>query len=71
MTETVWLDGKKEPFNLYHLEINIPDPKIDVLDPGVDIHVEIAEKKRGDQHLGFVTAEESTYLASASAPAHR
>ena len=71
MTETVWLDGKKESFNLSHVEINIPDPKIDILDPAVDIRVEIAEKKRGDVHLRFATADGSTYLASIGAPAHR
>jgi len=71
MTETVWLDGKKESFNLSHVEINIPDPKIDILDPAVDIRVEVAEKKRGDVHLRFATADGSTYLASIGAPAHR
>jgi YbbR domain-containing protein len=71
MTETVWLDGKKESFSVSHVEINIPDPKIDVLDPTVDIRVEVAEKKRGDVHLRFATAEVSPYLASISAPAHR
>ncbi len=57
-TETVWLDGKKESFNLAGVAVNIPDPRIDVLDPTVDIHVEIVEKKRGDAHLTFVTAKE-------------
>ena len=71
MTETVWLDGKKESFSVSHVEINIPDPKIDILDPAVDIRVEVAEKKRGDVHLRFATAEVSPYLASISAPAHR
>jgi len=71
MTETVWLDGKKESFNLLHVEINIPDPKIDILDPAIDIRVEVAEKKRGDLHLRFANADGSTYLASIGAPAHR
>jgi YbbR domain-containing protein len=70
MTETVWLDGRKESFNLSHVEINIPDPKIDMLDPMIDIHVEIAEKKRGDVHLRFATADGSPYLAIV-APTHR
>lgn len=69
MTETVWLDGKTESFNLSQVEINIPDSKIDVLDPAVDIRVEVAQKKRGDVHLRF--ANGSTYLASIGAPAHR
>lgn len=57
-TETVWLDGKKESFNLANVAINIPDPKVDVLDPTVDIHVEIVEKKRSDSHLTFVIGTE-------------
>jgi YbbR domain-containing protein len=71
MTETIWLDGKKESFNLSRVAINIPDPKIDILDPTVDVHVEIAPKKRGDVHLRFVTAEGSPYLGSIIVPALR
>jgi YbbR domain-containing protein len=70
MTETVWLDGKTESFNLSQVEINIPDSKIDVLDPAVDIRVEVAQKKRGDVHLRFA-ADGSSYLASIGAPPHR
>jgi YbbR domain-containing protein len=64
ITETVWLDGRKESFNIAHVEINIPDAKIDILDPGVDIHVAVVEKGRGDLHLRFATADRSPYLAS-------
>ncbi len=70
MTETVWLDGKKESFNLSHVAINLSDPRIDLLDPAVDVHVEVAEKTRGDIHLRFATADASPYLASVVAPAH-
>jgi YbbR domain-containing protein len=59
MTETVWLDGKKEGFSLSNVAINIPDPRVDVLDPTVDIRVEVVEKKRSDAHLTFLTASES------------
>ncbi len=51
-TETVSLDGRKESFVLTRVSINIPDPKIDLLDPTVDIRVEIAEKKRDEGKLG-------------------
>jgi YbbR domain-containing protein len=71
MTETVSLDGKKESFNISQVEINLPDPKIEVLDSTVDIHVEIAEKKRGDLHLRFATADGEPYLASIVATAPR
>lgn len=71
ITETVWLDGKKDSFNLSQVEINIPDPKIEILDPAVDIHVDVAEKKRGDLHLRFATADGTPYLASVIMPALR
>jgi len=67
-TETVWLDGKKESFNLSNVAINIPDPRIDVIDPTVDIHVEILEKKRADVHLTFVTATDHLVWSSAPRP---
>jgi len=51
-TETVSLDGRKESFLLTRVSINIPDPKIDLLDPTVDVRVEIAEKTRGEGKLG-------------------
>jgi YbbR domain-containing protein len=71
LTETVWLDGKKESFDLSNVEINIPDPKIETLDPAVDIHVEVVERKRGDLHLRFATADGTPYLAGIVVPAHR
>ena len=63
MTETVWLDGKNESFSLSHVEINIPDAKIDILDSAVDIHVTVVEKRRGDLHLRLATSDGSPYLA--------
>jgi YbbR domain-containing protein len=68
ITETVWLDGRKESFSLSHVEINIPDAKIDILDPAVDIRVDVVEKGRGDLHLRFATADGSPYLASLVTP---
>jgi YbbR domain-containing protein len=69
ITETVWLDDKKESFTLSRIEINIPDPKIEILDPAVDIRVDVGEKKRGDLHLRFATGKETPYLARAIPPA--
>lgn len=63
MTETVLLDGKTESFSLPNVAINIPDPKIDILDPTVNVRVEIAEKRRSDLHLRFATGEPPLYLA--------
>jgi hypothetical protein len=63
-TESVWLDGKKESFSLSRVAINIPDPKIDILDPTVDIYVEIAEIKRGDIHVGSGYPPAPTFIAT-------
>jgi YbbR domain-containing protein len=68
ITETVWLDGKKESFNQSNVAINIPDPRVDVLDPTVDISVEIVEKKRSDAHLTFLTAAEGASWPSSLRP---
>lgn len=70
VTETVWLDDKRETFDLSHVEINIPDPKIDILDPAVDIHVEIADKKRRSE-LGFASGDDPLNIASAAPPSPR
>jgi YbbR domain-containing protein len=71
ITETVWLDDKKESFSISRVQINLADPKIDLLDSAVDIHVDVAEKRRGDLHLGFATGDDSPYLASLFIPASR
>jgi YbbR domain-containing protein len=70
-TETVWLDGKTESFSISNVAINIPDPKIDILDPIVNVRVEIAEKRHSEVQLRFATGEASQYVASISAPAQR
>src|ERR1044072_3548086 len=69
MTETVSLDGRRDSFNLSRVEMNIPDPKIEVLDPTVDIRVDITEQKRGDLHLRFATGDDTLYLARLIMPA--
>jgi YbbR domain-containing protein len=63
LTETVWLDGKTETFTLAGVAVSVPDPKIEILDPTVDIRVEIAEKKRTDARLTILIGERSSYLA--------
>ena len=68
VTETVWLDGKTESFSLPNVAINIPDPKIDILDPTVNVRVEIAERRRTDVHIRFATGEASLYIARIIAP---
>jgi hypothetical protein len=69
VTETVSLDGKKDNFNLSGVAINLTDPKIDLLDTSVDVHVTVIEKRRGDLHLRFATSDQSPLLASLMTPA--
>jgi YbbR domain-containing protein len=69
-TETVSLDGRKESFTLSNVAISISDPKIEILDPTVDIQVEIVERKRGDVHLGL-DSDSSIFVAAFTFSAHR
>lgn len=55
-TETVRVDGRKESFSLSRVAINISDPKIEILDPNVEVRVEIAAKKLDDGKLGSGSA---------------
>lgn len=69
-TETVRLDGRKESFSLSRVAINLSDPKIDILDPVVDVRVEIAGKKRDGGNLGFGRVHGPTYLARIITPSN-
>jgi YbbR domain-containing protein len=70
MTESVSLDGRRETFSLSNVAISVPDPKIEILDPTVDVRVEIAETKRGEVHQRlFIDA--SPYVALILTSAHR
>jgi YbbR domain-containing protein len=71
MTETVWLDGKTESFSLPNVAINIPDTKIDILDPTVNVRVEIAEKRRTDVHISYAAGDTSGYATRFIAPSER
>ncbi len=63
LTETVWLDGKTETFTLAGVAVNVPDPKIEILDPTVDIRVEVVEKKQTDTRLTILNGELYPYMA--------
>lgn len=43
-TETISVEGKKDSFTLQQVAVDIPDQKIDVMEPLVDVAVDIAEK---------------------------
>lgn len=70
-TETVWLDGKTESFSLSNVAISIPDPKIAILDPIVNLRVEITQKMRSEGHLRFAAGEALQYIVKISAPVQR
>jgi YbbR domain-containing protein len=45
MTESIWLAGRKESFTASNLSIDVPDPKVDLLEPIVSVNVEIGERR--------------------------
>jgi hypothetical protein len=44
VTESIWLSDRKATFTAPNVAINVPDAKVDLLDPVVNVEVEIAEK---------------------------
>ncbi len=44
-TESIWLSGHKETFTASNVAIDLSDPKVDLLDPVVNVEVEIGEKR--------------------------
>jgi len=44
-TESIWLSGRKESFTASNVAIDVPDPKIDLLDPVVSVDIEIGERR--------------------------
>jgi len=44
-TESIWLSGRKESFTASNLAIDVPDPKIDLLDPVVSVDIEVGERR--------------------------
>lgn len=44
-TESIWLAGQKESFIAANVAIDVPDPKVDLLEPVVNVDVEIGERR--------------------------
>ena len=44
-TETIWLAGHKENFAVTDIAIDVPDPKVDLLEPVVSVEIEIGEQR--------------------------
>ncbi len=45
LTESIWLDGHKESFTASNVAIDVPDPKLDLREPVVNVNVEIGERR--------------------------
>jgi YbbR domain-containing protein len=45
MTESIWLAGHRESFTAANVAIDVPDPKVDLLEPVVNVNVEIGERR--------------------------
>jgi YbbR domain-containing protein len=52
MTESIWLAGHKDSFNASSLATGVPDPKIDLLDPVVNVQIEIGEVRKEKNFSG-------------------
>ena len=44
-TESIWLAGHKETFTASNVALDVPDPKVDLLEPMVNVAVEIGERR--------------------------
>jgi YbbR domain-containing protein len=44
-TESIWLAGHKEDFTAKDVALDVPDPKVDLLDPTVNVAIEIGEQR--------------------------
>ena len=44
-TESIWLAGHKETFTATNVALDVPDPKVDLLEPMVNVMVEIGERR--------------------------
>ena len=44
-TEPIWVAGHKESFTAANLTMDVPDPKIDLLEPVINVDVEIGERR--------------------------
>ena len=44
-TESIWLGGRKDNFTAPNVALDVPDPKVDLLEPMVNVAVEIGERR--------------------------
>jgi YbbR domain-containing protein len=56
VTEGIWLGGRKESFPASNVAIDVSDPKIDLVDPVVNVNVEIGERRVEKTFSGVATS---------------
>ena len=44
-TESIWVGGRKESFTAQSVAIDVPDPKVDLVEPIVSVDIEIGERR--------------------------
>jgi YbbR domain-containing protein len=44
-TESIWLAGHKDSFTASNVALDVPDPKVDLLEPMVNVAIEIGERR--------------------------
>lgn len=57
VTESIWLGGHKESFIATNVAIDVPDPKVDLIDPVVNVAVDIGEKRVEKSVSGVVVTD--------------
>ena len=68
LTESIWIGGKKESFTATNVAIDVPDPKVDSIDPVVSVDVEIGERRVEKTVSGVVVmAPDGTRVQPANA----
>jgi YbbR domain-containing protein len=51
-TESIWLAGHKETFTARDLAIDVPDPKLDLVDPELNVEIQIGEVRKEKSFSG-------------------
>ena len=60
-TESVWISGHKENFTATNVAIDVSDPKVDVIDPVVNVEVEIGERRVEKTFSGVAARDRDGY----------
>jgi YbbR domain-containing protein len=67
-TESIWLAGHKENFTAKDVALDVPDPKVDLLDPMVNVAIEIGERRIEKTFSGVaVTTQDGRAVQPATA----